>query len=270
VNAVIVAVNNLAMLRRDSFPGRAFSVEDAGERLPASDSVADHWAASSVLGLRLNVIVLCMQYGAPLLAASLLACSSSHISPEVSPTRGAPLERSQLFGDGSYAFRVRHVDALDSGKLTLKGSSATLEMLGRDGPVVAVPTSIDSWRLAMSVTLRGTATWAADELSLTLNGEDVHHPLEMSCHVAEIAVAPADAVLVVAPGSPCHAPSVWSKSTEQIKALQCKSRAGLDSYVRGAGVELVKSGLRSDEGCDVDTALYRRVDEGVVAPISGP
>jgi len=200
--------------------------------------------------------------------ALLTACGNPEPRPAAN-TVPIPAGKPSL-RDGVYAFRVRRVDSLDAGKLTLTGASATLELDGREPPDVPTPTQLDQWPSVMSATMRGTASWTGDELVVSLTVEGASRPLDLTCRAMEIQVAPADAILVVAAGSTCKEPSVWSKPLERTWVLQCKSRAGLDCYGPTPGIEQVKSGLSTEQGCDPDVPLYRRVRPNTVAPMHAP
>jgi hypothetical protein len=180
------------------------------------------------------------------------------------------------FGDGNYSFRMRHESAgghwvLDSERLTLAGSGATLELEGRervDGPTSPV---------SFSMTMHGTTTRNSVGLAMEFPRESSSHPgeeswspLRLACQVARVDVAPADAILVVAADSACPHASRWSKPTHAIWALQCESRDTGVSIYSAAGIEQVKPLLNRDAGCDPDLLLYREVDASVVVPIQGP
>jgi hypothetical protein len=161
---------------------------------------------------------------------------------------------------------------LDSESLTLAGSAASLQLDGRephDGPTV---THVDQWPSVMSETMNGTAARTGDDLHVELVGDGDGDPLRFECRAAQVDVAPADAVLVIASGSACKLPSAWSKATKRVWVLQCKSRAGIEHFALAPGVEQVKPMLSYDQGCNPDSAavLLRRVESNVIAPVHGP
>jgi hypothetical protein len=180
------------------------------------------------------------------------------------------------FKDGEYEFRMRHEQSaqlwvLDSERLTLAGSAASLQLDGREPHDGQTGSHVDQWPSVISATMKGTAAWTGDNLDVELVADGANDALRLKCQAAQVDVAPADAVLVVATGSSCKVPAVWSKATKREWVLECESRAGIDPFAPTPGVEQVKPRLSYDEGCDPDAVtLLRGVEPNVIAPVHMP
>lgn len=219
------------------------------------------------------------------LAFALLACCSSSQPPAPSapPTPGSAAPSPAPRGPTTYAFRNLASRTgglvLDSFKLTIEGTRATLDMTGKDNPMSATggedceqdgkPVDCKvifdaAWSTAIGGSMTGTAQKQPTGYQLELPRER-GPSLVNSCTEESFDVAPPTAVIVEKPNC---APLSWSKPTARVRLLACRGSSRPMYLAPPPGIEQVHL---LDRECSEAAPMLRRVaaDESV-APLLAP